>query len=80
MKCSFKSGTLTCNNDKRLNTARELSGGVFASQLEGWVVDPRPLSKSPQRSLGKSVHLNRAGKKQISGFGLPPNDVDEIEK
>jgi len=23
--------------------------------------------------LDKSVHLNRPGKKQISGFGLPPN-------
>jgi len=33
------------------------------------VFDPRLLSELPQRSLGKSVHL---GKKQNSGFGLPP--------
>jgi len=26
----------------------------------------------PQRCLGKSVHLNRPGKKHNSGFGLPP--------
>jgi len=46
---------------------------VSTSQLEGWVFDPRPLSESQWRSLDKSVHLNRPGKKQISGFGLPPN-------
>jgi len=39
----------------------------------------RPLSESPQRSLGKSVHLNRPGKKQISGFGLLPIAVIKIE-
>ena len=31
-----------------------------------------PLSESPKRFLGKSVHLNLPSKKQISGFGLPP--------
>jgi len=37
---------------------------VSASQSEDWVFDPRPLSESPYRSLGKSVHLDRPGKKQ----------------
>jgi len=34
------------------------------SQLEGWKFDPMPLSLSepPQRSLGKSVPLNRPDK------------------
>jgi len=45
------------------------------SQLEEWVFDPRPLSDSPQRSLGKSVHFNRPDKKHYSGFGLAPNVV-----
>jgi len=40
--------------------------------LEGWVFDPQPLNELPYRSLGKSVHLNRPGKKHNSGFGLPP--------
>jgi len=39
-------------------TDDELSGRASASQLECWGDDPRPLSDSPQRSLGKSVHLN----------------------
>jgi len=32
--------------------------------------------------LGKSVHLSRLGKKQISGFGLPPISVtkNQIKK
>jgi len=46
---------------------------VSASQSEGWVVDPQPLSELPQRSLGKSVHLNCPGKKHNAGFGLPSN-------
>jgi len=45
---------------------------VSASQLEGWVYDPQPLRELPYRSLGKSVHLNRPGKKHNSGFGLSP--------
>jgi len=41
---------------------------MSASQLEGWVVDPRTVSAS-----GKSVHRNRPDKKHLySGFGLPP--------
>jgi len=39
--------------------------------LEGWAVDPRPLRELPWRSSGKSVHLNRPCRGQISGFGLP---------
>jgi len=34
--------------------------------------DPQPLSIGPQRSLGKSINLNRSGKTQISDFSLPP--------
>jgi len=45
---------------------------VSAPQLEGLVVDPQPLSELPQRSMRKSVHLNRPGKKHNSGFDLPP--------
>jgi len=30
--------------------------------------------------LGKSVHLNRPGKKHISGFGLPPIAVTKNSK
>jgi len=30
-----------------------LSGKVSAFQSEGWVLDPQPLSESPQRSLGR---------------------------
>ena len=52
---------------------------VTVSQLEGFVFDPRPLSESPQRSLGKSVHLNRPDKKQISDCGLPPTPVTKIK-
>ena len=51
---------------------------VSASQLEGWVFDPQPLSELPWRSLGTSVHINRPGKKHISGFGLPPIAVTKI--
>jgi len=43
---------------------------LSTSQLEGWVFDP--LSELPSRSLVKSVHLNRPGKKHNSGSGLPP--------
>jgi len=58
----------------------EKRGGdkMSASQLECWAFDPRPLSESPQRCLGKSVHLNCPGKKQNSGFGLPPIVVTKI--
>ena len=38
---------------------------VSASQLEGWMFDPRPLSGSPQRSMGKSVHRNRIRQKAL---------------
>jgi len=34
----------------------------------------------PQRSLGKSVHLNCPGMKHNSGFGLPPIAVTKITK
>jgi len=30
--------------------------------------------------LGKSVHLNRPGKKHNSGLGLPPASVAKIDK
>jgi len=50
---------------------------MTASQLKGCVLDPRSLSESPVRSLGKSVDLNRPGKKQISCFGLPPIAVTQ---
>ena len=53
---------------------------MSASQLEGWVVDPQPLSELPLRSLGKSVHLNRPGKKHNPGLGLPPTAVTKIKK
>jgi len=33
----------------------------------------------PWRSLGKSVHLNRPGKKHNSDFGLPPIAVTKIK-
>ena len=52
---------------------------VTVSQLEGFAFDPRPLSESPQRSLGNSVHLNRPDKKQISDCGLPPTPVTKIK-
>ena len=55
-----------------------LTGKVSASQLESWIFDPQSLSASPKRSLGKSVHLNLPGKKQNSGFGLPPIAVTNI--
>jgi len=51
---------------------------VSASQLEIWVFDPWPLSESPVRSLGMSVHLNYPGKKHISGVGLPLIAVTKI--
>ena len=38
---------------------------MSASQLEGWSFDPRPLRESPQRSLGKSVNLNRHDRKHF---------------
>jgi len=38
------------------------------------------VSELPQRSLGKSVHLNRPGKKHNSGLGLPPIAVAKINK
>jgi len=38
------------------------------------------LSELPQRSLGMSTHLNRPGKKQISGFSLLPTAVTKIKK
>jgi len=41
------------------------------------VLDPPQLSELPQRSLGKSVHLNRPGKKHNSGFGLPPIAINK---
>jgi len=44
---------------KRKDRWREVVNG----QLESWVFEPRPLSDSPLRSLGKSVHLNRPDKK-----------------
>jgi len=56
------------------------SGKVSASQLKDWVLDPRPLNELPQRSLGKSVHLNYPSKKHNSGFGLPPIAVIKIVK
>ena len=52
---------------------------MSASQLEGWVFDPQPLGEL-LRFLGKSVHLNRPGKKHNSGFGLPPIAVTKINK
>jgi len=58
----------------------QLFSRISASQLEGRVFDPQPLSELPKRSLVKSVHLNRPGQKQISGFGLPPTTVSEIKK
>jgi len=69
-----------------LSTHYETIGSAIAqwsaSQLEGWVFDPRPLSESPQRSTGKSVHVSRLGKNHISGFGLPPTVVtkNQIKK
>ena len=49
-----------------------ISGGrVSASQLKGWVLDPRPLSESLWRFLGKIVRLNCPGEKHISGVGMP---------
>jgi len=48
--------------------------------LEGCVVDPQPLSELPLRSLGKSVHLNRPGKKHNPDLGLPPIAVTKITK
>jgi len=38
------------------------------------------MSELPSRSLGKSVHPNRPGKKRSSGFGLPPIAVTKINK
>jgi len=38
------------------------------------------ISELPQHSLGKSVHLNRPGKKHNSGLGLPPIAVAKINK
>jgi len=34
----------------------------------------------PWRSLGKSVHLNRPGKKHNSGLDLPPIAVTKVNK
>jgi len=44
------------------------------------VFDPQPLSELPLRSIGKSVHLNRPGKKHNSGWGLPPIAVAKTNK
>ena len=48
-------------------------GRVSASQLEGYVFDPRPLSELPQWSLGKNVHLNRPCKDQASACHQLPS-------
>jgi len=57
--------------------------------LKGWVFDSRPLSELPQRSIGKSVHLNRPGKIQTagvktSGFGPEtgnyPEPISNLDK
>ena len=37
--------------------------------------DSQPLSGSPWRSLGKSVHLNQPGKKLLSGSSLPSRQI-----
>jgi len=59
---------------------RYFSGKVSASQLKGWMFEPRPLSELPWNSLGKSVHLNHPDKKQISNFLLSPVVVTQTKK
>jgi len=52
-----------------------LNSSVVKCPPSNWKVGcsiTQPLSELPYHSLGKSVHLNRPGKKHNSGFGLPP--------
>jgi len=41
-----------------------ISRGLQSNKY-GMQIYSRSLSESPERSLGKSVHLNRSGKKQV---------------
>jgi len=66
-------------NAEELKTLQQFRGIASASQLKGWLFESWPLSESLQRFLGNSVHLNRPGKKQISGLGLPLISVTENE-
>jgi len=62
---------------KTLSSSQDFYGAAIAQWLSvrlpiGRLGVPQPLSELPYRSFGKSVHLNRPGKKHNSGFGLPP--------